>query len=158
MGGARNPGDGSTARRVRGGARRGPSKLPGGGIDNDYCAFPTCPGNPRGIVSAPALHFCTLLPPPPSPTLSASHRQRRERLSFCLPVCLAFFFSFLFLFLFLSASTSLGTFLLVLLSSLTAVGKPRRGLIRIVLSFLRMIVLEYIHEDYTRAIDNAFDS
>lgn len=44
---------------------------PGGGIDIDYCAFPTCPGNPRGIVSAPAL--CALLPPPPSSSSSSSH-------------------------------------------------------------------------------------
>lgn len=80
MGGAGNPGDGSPARRLHGGARWGPSGPPGGGIDIDYCAFPTCPGNPRGIVSAPALRFCTLLPPPPSPTLSASHRQRRASL------------------------------------------------------------------------------
>lgn len=45
---------------------------PSGGIDIDYCAFPTCPGNPRGIVSAPALSSCTLLPPPPPPTPSAT--------------------------------------------------------------------------------------
>lgn len=107
MGGARNPGDGSTARRVCGGARRGPSQLPGGGIDIDYCAFPTCPGNPRGIVSAPALHFCTLLPPPPSPTLSASHRQRRA--SLLLSACLSRFLFLLSLSLSLSlpASTAL---------------------------------------------------
>lgn len=110
MGGARNPGDGSPARRLRGGARWGPSGPPGGGIDIDYCAFPTCPGNPRGIVSAPALRFCTLLPPPPSPTLSASHRQRRT--SLLLSACLSRFpfsylsFSFSSLFFSLSASTS----------------------------------------------------
>lgn len=51
----------------------------GGGIDIDYCAFPTCPGNPRGIVSAPALCFCMLLPPLSSPTLSTSHRQLLAR-------------------------------------------------------------------------------
>lgn len=51
----------------------------GGGIDIDYCAFPTCPGNPRGIMSAPALCFCMLLPPPSSPTLSTSHRQLSTR-------------------------------------------------------------------------------
>lgn len=100
MGGARNPGDGSPARRLRGGARWGPSEPPGGGIDIDYCAFPTCPGNPRGIVSAPALRFCTLLPPPPSPTLSASHRQRRASLlpSACLSrfLSLSFFLPFRF--------------------------------------------------------------
>lgn len=104
MGGARNPGDGSPAWRLRGGARWGPSGPPGGGIDIDYCAFPTCPGNPRGIVSAPALRFCTLLPPPPSPTLSASHRQRRA--SLLLSACLSRFLS-LSLFLFLSASAYL---------------------------------------------------
>lgn len=98
MGGARNPSDTSTIRRVRGGARWGPSGLPGGGIDIDYCAFPTCPGNPRGIVSAPALHFCTLLPPPTSPTLSASHRQRRT--SLLLSACLSRFLFLLSLFLF----------------------------------------------------------
>lgn len=102
MGGARNPGDGSPARRLRGGAPWGPSGPPGGGIDIDYCAFPTCPGNPRGIVSAPALRFCTLLPPPSSPTLSASHRQRQA--SLLLSACLSRF-------LFLSVSISLFLFL-----------------------------------------------
>lgn len=108
MGGARNPGDGSPARRLRGGARWGPSGPPGGGIDIDYCAFPTCPGNPRGIVSAPALHFCTLLPLPPSPTLSASHRQRRA--SLLLSACLSRF-------LFPCLSLSLSSFFLFLSAS-----------------------------------------
>lgn len=61
-----------------------PESAGGGGIDIDYCAFPTCPGNPRGIVSAPALCFCMLLPPPSSPTLSTSHRQLSRALSLSL--------------------------------------------------------------------------
>lgn len=65
----------------------------GGGIDIDYCAFPTCPGNPRGIVSAPALRFCTLLPPPSSLPHYLLLIVSGERLSFCLPVCLVFFLS-----------------------------------------------------------------
>lgn len=64
----------------------------GGGIDIDYCAFPTCPGNPRGIVSAPALCFCMLLPPLSSPTLSTSHRQLLAR-AVSPSVCLSRFLS-----------------------------------------------------------------
>lgn len=60
----------------------------GGGIDiGDYCAFPTCPGNPRGIVSAPALrsfarsfHHHLL-----SHTICfSSSARRRVSLSFCV--------------------------------------------------------------------------
>jgi len=123
MGGARNPGDGSPARRLRGGAPWGPSRPPGGGIDIDYCAFPTCPGNPRGIVSAPALRFCTLLPPPPSPTLSASHRQRQA--SLLLSACLSrFLFLSVFLSPFLSLSLSLSLSLLLLISAFLRLSSP----------------------------------
>ena len=63
-------------------AHAGP--LAGGGIDIDYCAFPTCPGNPRGIVSAPALarffHLRFLPHTFVSVTLSGLERkQERER-------------------------------------------------------------------------------
>lgn len=70
----------------------GPEQAPGGGIDIDYCAFPTCPGNPRGIVSAPALRFCTLLPPPPSPTSTICFSSSAASVSpsVCLSVSLSF--------------------------------------------------------------------
>lgn len=91
----------------------------GGGIDIDYCAFPTCPGNPRGIVSAPALCFCMLLPPLSSPTLSTSHRQLLAR-AVSPSVCLSRFLS---LSLSLTASTSSFSFSLRL--SLHVRQRPR---------------------------------
>jgi len=97
MGGARNPGDGSAARRVRSGARRGPSlRCLVGGLTSTTVHFPRALGTPAASCQPPLFTFARsfhlhLLPHYLLLIVSG------ERLSFCLPVRLAFFFSFLFL-------------------------------------------------------------
>lgn len=94
MGGAQNPGDGSPARRLRGGAQWGPNGLAVvGGLTSTTVHFPRALGTPAASCQPPILAFARSFPPP-SPTLSASHRQRQA--SLLLSACLS---RFLFLFL-----------------------------------------------------------